>query len=164
MISLRRFGHLWCLGCRGRGRGVVELREKKSAIVLLAFDASIIPNLAVFAFANEDKTVRLVVIRFTSSSAFLLSFSIPVLSNFQGPSHFSSRYNSPKLTRAVSYSRTAASEVTEGGFEIMSLNCASAFLESIFASFFASTIRAESAGAILMYLNVKWRVGGTCCL
>lgn len=64
--------------------------------------------------------------------------------------HFSSRYNSPRLTRAVSYSRVAASEVTEGGLEMISLNCASAFLASVFASFCASCILTESAGAILI--------------
>jgi hypothetical protein len=31
-----------------------------------------LPSLAVFAFANDDRTVRLVVIKLTSSSVFLL--------------------------------------------------------------------------------------------
>lgn len=40
---------------------------------------------------------------------------------FRSLAHFSSRYNSPKLIRAVSYSLMAASDVTEGGFDTMSL-------------------------------------------
>ena len=107
-----------------------------------------LPSFAVLAFAKEDNTVRLVLISSTKSSAFLNAVSIiqHVADNL---SHFSSRYSSPKQTKAVSYSRTAASEVTEGGLEMISLNCASAFLGSVFANFCASTTRAESAGAIV---------------
>jgi hypothetical protein len=94
-----------------------------------------IPSFAVFAFANDDSTVRLVVIRSTNPFAFL--FVVSDYPNFlpNRGAHFSSRYSSPKLTRAVSYSRTAASEVAAGGLEMISLYCASAFLGSVFASF-----------------------------
>jgi hypothetical protein len=53
------------------------------------------------------------------------------------------------LIRAVSYSLTAASEVADGALDTISLYCASAFLGSVFAIFRASSILAESAGAIL---------------
>lgn len=115
--------------------------------------AFLVPNLAVFAFANEDNTVRLVVIRFTNSSAFLSNVSHAQPEATRSSTHFSSRYNSPKLTKAVSYSRTAASEVAEGGLEMISLYCASAFRGSVLANFFASRILIESAGAIVMCLK-----------
>jgi hypothetical protein len=122
----------------------------KSKRLLDDLEASYIPNFAVFAFANEDNTVRVDVISSTSSFAFLAMISIMILRTFGIVLYFSSRYSSPKLTRAVSYSRTAASEVTEGGFEMISLYCISAFRGSVFASFFASTILADSAGAMLI--------------
>ena len=52
--------------------------------------------------------------------------------------HFSSRYSSPKLIKADSYSLTAASDVTEGGLEMISLYMASAFRGSVLASCCAS--------------------------
>jgi hypothetical protein len=113
-----------------------------------------IPSFAVFAFAKEDNTVRLLVTRSTNSSTFLLDVSDIPTSLPHAYAHFSSRYNSPRLTNAVSYSRIAASEVTEGGFEMISLYCSSAFLGSVFATFCAASILSESAGAILMYLKI----------
>jgi hypothetical protein len=110
----------------------------------------IIPSFAVFAFAKEDNTVRLVVTSSTSSSGFLHVISNAQPENIHSEAHFSSRYSSPKLTSAVSYSRTAASEVTEGGLEMISLYKASAFLGSVFVKPFASSILAEFAGAILI--------------
>jgi hypothetical protein len=119
----------------------------------------VVPSFAVFAFANEERVVRLVVTRSTNASAFLQEVSITALrATDSASSHFSSRYNSPKLTKAVSYSRTAASEVTAGGLEMISLYCASAFLGSVFAVFFASSILDESATAILLLLNLFWKV------
>ena len=43
------------------------------------------------------------------------------MQDIEGTTDFSSRYSSPKLIRADSYSLTAASDVTEGGFEMISL-------------------------------------------
>jgi hypothetical protein len=110
----------------------------------------IIPSFAVLAFAKEDNTVRLVSIKLTNSFTFLLYVSLSPQLLFCCISHFSSLYNSPRLTRAVSYSLTAASEVAEGGLEIISLYCASAFLGFVLTSFCASCILSESAGAMLM--------------
>lgn len=115
-------------------------------------DVSIIPSFAVFAFAKEDNTPLLVVIRSTSSSAFLLGVSnMHNQTPLHGP-YFSSRYNSPRLTKAVSYSRTAASDVTAGGLEMISLYSASAFRGSVFASVWASCILGDSGGAMFVCL------------
>ena len=62
--------------------------------------------------------------------------------------YFSSRYSSPKLTNAVSYSLMAASEVTEGGLEIISLYRASVFRGSVDLSFLASFTLSESPCAM----------------
>jgi hypothetical protein len=123
-----------------------------------------VPSFAVFALAKEDNTVRLVVIRSTKSLALLNTVSINPYNLAGLNPHFSSRYNSPKLTNAVSYSRTAASEVTEGGLEMMSLYCASAFFGSVFASFLASAILAESAGAMMDCVVVVDREYSVSCL
>lgn len=45
--------------------------------------------------------------------------------------------------------------MADGGFEMMSLYFASASLGFDFVSFFASSMRAESACAILMYLEMR---------
>ena len=62
---------------------------------------------------------------------------------------FSSLYSSPKLTKAVSYSRTAASEVADGAFESISWYCASAFFGSVLTDACAAFILSEFAGAML---------------
>lgn len=80
-----------------------------------------IPSFAVFAFANDDRTVRLLVTRSTSSFEFLGQVSSASYALPSQAAYFSSRYSSPRLTKAVSYSLMAASEVTEGGLEMISL-------------------------------------------
>jgi len=84
---------------------------------------------------------------------------LAISQNVQLIPHFSSPYNSPRLINAVSYSRTAASDVMEGGLEMISLYCVSAFRGSVFVNFLASWILTESAGAILMYGKWVRRLG-----
>lgn len=91
-----------------------------------------IPNFAVFAFAKEESTPLLVVIKSTNSSAFLQDVRDLHNQTLLHGAYFSSRYNSPRLTKAVSYSRMAASDVADGGWEITSLYRASALRGSVF--------------------------------
>ncbi len=81
------------------------------------------PSLAVLAFANDDSTVLLLVTKPTSCSVFLCCVRLGALPRLLAarPAYFWSRYSSPRLMRAASYSLTAASEVTDGGFETISL-------------------------------------------
>lgn len=61
---------------------------------------------------------------------------------------FSSRYSSPRLISASSYSRVAASDVAAGAFDVSSLYMASAFRGSVLASFWASCSRLDGAAAM----------------
>ena len=63
----------------------------------------IVPSLAVFAFAKDERVERLEAMRLARSFAF-----------------FVSRYSSPRPTRAVSYCRRAAS-LEPGAFDSISL-------------------------------------------
>lgn len=47
-----------------------------------------IPSLAVFAFANEERTVRVDVIRSTNSFAFLMALSFPYQTAYSAFAHF----------------------------------------------------------------------------
>lgn len=47
-----------------------------------------IPSFAVFAFANEESTVRVDVIRSTNSFAFLITLSFPYKTSSNASAHF----------------------------------------------------------------------------
>jgi hypothetical protein len=73
---------------------------------------------------------------------------------------FPSLYSSPRLTRADSYSRVAASDAALGAVEVMDLKMASALEGSVLASFWASWTLSESPAAMLS-IRYSLVVGGS---